>query len=69
MSNRKSDYRQRHPLGKKPKSSNSGGGKRKVWSSLRNTVKNGLDVSTHLNFPWFKAPMYVAARLKKWGKN
>lgn len=67
MSAEKADYPHRPMKRGRPKSSQSGGGKRKSWMSLRDDVKNGLDVSTHLNFPWFKSPMYVEARLKKWG--
>jgi hypothetical protein len=65
---RKSEYPFRPARKGKPKSSNSGGGKRKTWVSLVEKVENGRDVGKRLNFPWFKAPIYVLARLKKWGK-
>ncbi len=72
---RKSAYPERPIGGKRPSrpgegrnrpSSQSGGGKRKNWLSLRERVENGRDVGVRLNFPWFKAPMYVEERLKKW---
>lgn len=74
MSASKSEYPSRPPVErpKKPKkgirkpSRTSGGGRRKTWLSLRDEVSNHQDVSPRLNFPWFKAPMYVAERLKKW---
>lgn len=76
MSRSKSEYPTRPPKQrpKKPKkgtgkpSSTSGGGKRKVWSSLVEREENHRDVGRRLNFPWFKAPAYVEARLKKWSK-
>lgn len=67
MSSQKSDYPHRPARRGKAKSSQSGGGRRKTWVSLRDKTEGGRDVSAHLNFPWFKAPLYVEARLKKWG--
>lgn len=66
MSAEKADYPHRPVKRGKPKSSQSGGGKRKVWTSLRERVENGRDVGVRLNFPWFKSPMYKLARERKW---
>ena len=73
MSTSKSDYPHRPPKErpKKPSkgvrkpSRTSGGGKRKSWVSLCEKVENHKDVGARRNFPWWKAPIYVAARLKK----
>lgn len=73
MSADKSNYPERPPFprpkkpgkGVRKPSRTSGGGKRKTWMSLRDTVSANTDVSTRLNFPWWKAPMYKDARLRK----
>lgn len=75
MSASKSNYPEK-PLGgrrpakpgeqrKKP-SSEKRSGKSKAWMSLRSKVEGGFDVSPRLNFPWWKAPIYKDARLRKW---
>lgn len=65
---RKSAYPER-PLGKsRPKSSNSGGGKRKGWMSLRTSFEGGRDTSPRLGFAWWKSPMFKDARMKRWAK-
>ena len=74
MSAEKSDYPSRPPAmrPKKPRkgsgkpSSQSGGGRRKTWMSDMSDIKNGIDRSPRLQFPWWKAPMFVESRLKKW---
>lgn len=64
---RKSSYPFRPDRRGKPKSSHSGGRKSKTWVSLRDKVEGGRDISTRLNFPWWKSPMYREARTAKWG--
>jgi len=66
MSKSKSSYPFR-PDKRRPKGSQSGGGRRKTWMSLRETDDGRMDTGARLNFPWWKAPMYLEARLKKWG--
>lgn len=66
MSYSKSQYPNRPAPKGRPKSSQSGGGKRKTWVSLREVTDGRMDLGRRQNFPWFKAPMYVEARLKKW---
>lgn len=74
MSAAKSDYPTRPPKDrpKKPNkgtgkpSRTSGGGRRKTWSSLCDNFKEGRDMSPRQNFPWWKAPIYKLARMKKW---
>lgn len=68
MSREKADYPHRPAKKSRPKSSASGGGRRKTWVSLREKVENGRDVGVHLNFPWWKAPMYLKERLTRWSK-
>lgn len=66
MSYKKADYPHRPMKRGRPKSSHSGGDKKKTWLSARTTVVNGFDVSPRLGFSWWQAPMYTEARLKKW---
>lgn len=49
-----------------PKGSESGGGRRKTWVSDGSVIQNGRDLSPRMNTPWWKAPIYKNARLKKW---
>ena len=67
MSAKKAGYPFRPKRKGRPLSSHSGGRKSKTWSSDVSKVEGGRDISPRLNFPWWKAPMYVAARLAKWG--
>lgn len=76
MSASKSNYPERPLGGKRPSrpgeqrkkpSQTSGGGRRKTWMSLRDkTEGDKRDVSTPLNFPWWKSPMFKEARRQKW---
>jgi hypothetical protein len=68
MSASKSSYPNCPPRRGVPKSSTRGGGKRKVWVSLVEKTDGRMDLGRKQQFSWFKAPMYVEARLKKWGK-
>lgn len=63
---RKSSYPIRPQRRGKPASSSGGGRKSKTWVSLRDKVEGGRDISTHLNFAWWKSPMYREARTRKW---
>ena len=72
---RKSSYPERPISGKRParpgesqkkSSSTHGGGKRKKWMSLRTSFEGGRDTSPRMQFPWWQAPIYKEARLKKW---
>ena len=74
MSAIKADYPSRPPKERPKKpgkgirkpSRTSGGGRRKTWLSLGDKIEGGRDISTRLNFPWWKAPMYREARSRKW---
>lgn len=66
MSASKSQYPNRPPRRGSPKSSQRGGGKRKVWVSLVEKTDGRQDLGNKQQFSWYKAPMYVEARLKKW---
>lgn len=63
---RKSNYPHRPDRKGKPKSSSSGGGKRRSWVSLVTEVLQGRDVSPRQNKPWWQAPIYQQNRLRKW---
>ncbi len=63
---RKSEYPYRPARKGKPKSSSNGGGRRKTWTSLRDKVEGGRDVSPRLNASWWHSPLMKAARLAKW---
>lgn len=79
MSASKSNYPSRPPARslrpKKPNkgqgrpSSHKGARKSQAWLSARDKVDGShRDVSTRLSFAWWKAPMFVEARTKKWAR-
>lgn len=63
---RKSNYPERPAPKGRPKSSNREKGKKKAWLSDLSIFEGGLDKSPRLQFPWWKAPIYKEARIKKW---
>lgn len=67
MSAEKAGYPFRPQRKGRPLSAHTGGRKSKTWVSARDKVEGGRDISARLNKPWWKAPMYVEARLAKWG--
>lgn len=68
MSTSKSQYPNRPPRRGRPKSSQSGGGRRRVWLSLVEKTDGRMDLGKRLMSSWYKAPMYVEERLKRWRK-
>jgi len=47
-------------------SSHSGGRKSKTWMSLRDVTEGGRDLSPRLQFAWWKSPMFVEERRRRW---
>jgi hypothetical protein len=68
MSASKSSYPNQPMRRGRPKSSQSGGGKRKSWVSLGEKTDGRTDLGKRQSGAWFQAPMYVEARLKKWSR-
>lgn len=65
---RKSSYPERPIRKGRPKSSQSGGGKRKTWLSDRSVWEGGRDISPKQNTAFYRQPLYVSARVKKWAQ-